>query len=325
MTTAELHIVLGTGPLGIATANALLRRGRGVTMVNRSGRAAALEGVRVVKADLYNPASISEIARGAAAVYQCAQPAYHEWTTHFELLQSAIIDGVAAAGAKLIVAENLYMYGQVDGPIHEDLPYAAHTRKGQVRARMAEQVAAAHHSGKIRTAAARGSDFFGPGVLDSTLGERVFIPALSGKPAQAVGRLDLPHSYTYIGDFGETLAILGERDDALGGHWHVPTAPAITQRAIIELIYHELGMTPAMSGMGKFMMMLGGLFITGARETVEMMYEFERPFIVDSSRAEQAFAQQATPLAEAIRATIAWYRAHHNAVTHQNATAHHAS
>ncbi|MBX0326260.1 NAD-dependent epimerase/dehydratase family protein [Oscillochloris sp. ZM17-4] len=314
MTTQETHVVLGSGPLGMATVEALLRRGHIVRIVNRSGQAEAPAGAAVVRADLYDQASVRAVAEGAAAVYQCAQPGYAEWVAKFPPLQTAIIAGAAAAGAKLIVAENLYMYGQVDGPIHEDLPYAAHTRKGRVRAQMAEQVAAAHRSGQLRAASARGSDFYGPGVLGSSLGERVFQPALAGKAAQATGRLDLPHSYTYIGDFGETMAILGEREDALGRHWHVPSAAPLTQRELIGLIYQELGLEPKMSGMGRLMMTLGGLFIPEARETVEMMYEFERPFVVDSSRAEAAFGQRPTPLAEGVRRTVAWYRAHHAAL-----------
>ncbi|MEI7769432.1 MAG: NAD-dependent epimerase/dehydratase family protein [Chloroflexales bacterium] len=310
MTTQQIHIVLGTGPLGIATAEALLRRGHAVRMINRSGKADAPTGAAVIPADAYNPASVRSVTQGATAVYQCAQPGYAEWGAKFPPMQAAIIAGVAAVGAKLIVAENLYMYGQVDGPIHADLPYAAHTRKGRVRAQMAEQVAEAHCSGKLRTTAGRGSDFYGPGVRGSALGERVFLPALAGKAAQATGRLDMPHSYTYIGDFGETLAILGEREEALGRHWHVPNAAPITQRELIGMIYHELGLAPKMSGVGRVMMAAAGLFIPEARETVEMMYEFERPFVVDSSACEAAFGQRPTPLAEGIRRTVAWYRAH---------------
>lgn len=314
MDRSELHVVLGTGPLGVATAEALLRRGHRVTMVNRSGRADAPAGAAVVKADLYDAASVRQVVTGATAVYQCAQPRYHEWTTKFAPLQTAIIDGVAATGAKLIVAENLYMYGAVDDPIHEDLPYAAHTRKGRLRARMAEQLAAAHTSGKIRFAAARGSDFYGPGVLGSTLGERVFLPALAGKAAQMTGRLDVSHSYTYIGDFGETMAILGERDEALGRHWHAPTAPARTQDEIVALIFAELGLPVRRTAMGRVMMAIGGLFIPEARETVEMLYEFERPFVVTGERVTRAFGQRPTPLEEGLARTVAWYRAHQPAL-----------
>ncbi len=313
MATNDLHVVLGTGPLGIATAQALLARGRQVRLVNRSGTADAPAGAVVERADLYDPAAVSAVAAGAAAVYQCAQPGYAEWVEKFPPLQSAIVEGVARSGAKLIVAENLYMYGPVAGPIHEDLPMNPSTRKGRVRAAMAEQVAEAHRSGKLRTAAARGSDFYGPGVLGSTLGERVFEPALRGKAAQATGRIDLPHSYTYIGDFGAAMAMLGERDEALGRHWHVPTAAPLTQRALIGMIYAELGLPPKVVGVGRVMLSLAGLFIPEARETVEMLYEFEHPFAVDSSRFEAACGLRPTPLAEGIARTVAWYRAHHAA------------
>jgi nucleoside-diphosphate-sugar epimerase len=311
----EQHVVLGTGPLGAATAEALLVRGHAVTLVNRSGKAAVPPGARVIKADLFDVGQVREATTGATAVYQCAQPAYEAWTTQFEPLQSAIIEGVAASGAKLIVAENLYMYGAVQGPIHEELPYAAHTRKGVLRARMAEQVAEAHRRGKLPTAAARGSDFYGPGVLGSTLGERVFLPVLKGKPAQLIGRQDQPHSYTYIGDFGATLVLLGERDEALGRHWHVPTAPARTQRELLDLIGVELETPVRASAMGRLMLGLAGLFIPAARETVEMLYEFERPFVIDGSRFERAFGLQPTPLVEGLRQTIAWYRAQQGQAT----------
>jgi nucleoside-diphosphate-sugar epimerase len=309
MDTPELHVVFGAGPLGRVTTAALLRRGHRVTIVNRSGQGEVPAGATLAGADLYDPQQVQALATGAAAVYQCAQPAYHEWITKFEPLQTAIIEGVAAAaGAKLIVAENLYMYGAVAGPIHEDLPYTAHTRKGRVRARMAEQVAEAHRSGKLRTAAARGSDFFGPGVLGSSLGERVFPPALQGKPAQFLGRLDQPHSYTFIEDFGETLAILGERDEALGRHWHVPNPPAMTQAELAQLIAAELGRPLKTTTIGRVTLTLAGMFMPGARETVEMLYEFEQPFVVDGSRFSDAFGLTPTPLVEALHRTLAWYR-----------------
>ncbi len=241
-------------------------------------------------------------------MYQAAQPAYHEWATKFPPLQASIIEGVARSGAKLVVVENLYMYGQVAGPIHEGLPYTAHTKKGQVRARMAEEVQAAHRSGKLRTVSGRASDFYGPGVLQSALGERTFVPALAGKKAEAVSRLDVLHSYTYIEDFGEALARLGEHDEALGQPWHVPNAPALTQRELMRILFTELNMPQQVSVINRMILSLAGLFMPGAREMVEMLYEFERPFIVASSKYTAAFGAHATPIHEGLRHTIAWYR-----------------
>lgn len=310
---ASLHVVFGAGPLGRAVVNELVRRGQAVRVVSRSGQMAeAPQGVELVAGDLYNPAIVRELTQGAAVAYQCAQPHYHEWPQKFPPLQAAILEGLTGSGVKLVIGENLYMYGDTNGkPLTEDLPHAAQTRKGQTRAAMSEAALAAHRAGKVQVALGRGSDFFGPWALGSTHGERVFYPALAGKTASFAGKLDLPHTVTYIEDFGRALVILGEREEALGQAWHVPNdRPQITQRQFAELIFAETGHPVKVSGMGKLMMALGGLFIPEARESVEMMYEFEKPFVVDSSKFERTFGVQATPIEQAIKATVAWYRAH---------------
>ena len=317
---SELHVVFGSGPLGRSLVEELVRRGKSVRVVSRSGKMAeAPQGIELVAADLYDPAAVRQLAQGAAVAYQCAQPHYWEWPQKFPPLQAAIIEGLSGSGARLVIGENCYMYGDVnrtnghaDGVLlTEDLPHAAQTRKGKVRAALSEAALAAHRAGKVPVAIGRGSDFFGPWALDSAFGDRVFYPALAGKAASFGGKLDLPHTATYIRDFGRALVILGERDEALGQAWHVPSdRPRITQRQFAELIYRETGHPVKASGVSKPMMALAGLFIPGARESVEMMYEFEKPFVVDSSKFERTFGMVATPIEEAIRATVAWYRAH---------------
>lgn len=310
---SELHVVFGSGPLGRSVAEALLAQGKQVRIVNRSGQMdQAPAGVELRAGDLYDPGFVKEVTQSAAAAYQCAQPGYTEWPQKFPPLQEAIIGGMSRGSARLVIAENLYMYGDTDGqPMHEGMPYQAHTRKGQVRAAMSEAALAAHQAGKVQVALGRGSDFFGPWALGSSLGERVFYPALAGKSSSFVGRLDVSHTATYIKDFGRALAVLGQRDEALGRAWHVPNdRPRITQGEFAELIFGELGQPVKASAMGKFMLRLGGLFIPEARESVEMFYEFDRPFIVDSSQFEQTFGMATTPIQDAIRETVAWYRAH---------------
>jgi nucleoside-diphosphate-sugar epimerase len=311
---SELHVVFGTGPLGRSVIEELAVRGKTVRAVNRGGEMEhAPQGVEIVAGDAYDRGFAREAARGAAVVYQCAQPGYTQWVEKFPPLQASILDAAAEAGAKLVIGENLYMYGDVNGPIHEGLPYAAKTKKGRVRAQMAQAALDAHRRGVVRVALGRASDFFGPYGLGSAMGERAIVPALQGKKASLIGNLDMPHSYTYLPDFGRALVVLGERDEALGQAWHVPNdRPDITQREFMNRVFKEIGLPPQMSGMGGTMMRLGGLFIPEAREGVEMMYEFEKPFVVDSSRFERAFGVKATPLEESIRATVAWHRNHSN-------------
>jgi nucleoside-diphosphate-sugar epimerase len=206
----------------------------------------------------------------------------------------------------------VYLYGDTQGkPMKEDTPYNAHTRKGRVRGEISNAAFAAHNEGRVRVTAARGGNFFGPWGTDSTMGARVFYPLLRGKPAQLIGRTDEPHTHTYVKDFGIALVILGERDEADGKVWHVPNDhPRMTQGELVRLFAEEAGVEPKISNMGKLMMSIGGLFIPEAKESVEMMYEFDQPFVIDSSKFEKMFGMKATPIREAVKETVAWYKSH---------------
>lgn len=308
------HVVLGTGAIGRAAAEELVRRGESVRMVNRTGKMdEPPAGVELVAADLYDPARVRELTRGARVVYQASQPPYNQWPEKFPSLQESILEGLTGSQAKLVIVENLYMYGAANGkPMTEDMPHNTHTRKGRTRSDMSKAALEAHRAGRVRVTIGRGSDFFGPwGLEQTTMGARVFYPLLRGKAAGVIGRLDLPHTHTFLPDFGKALVILGERAEADGQAWHVPNdLPRITQGEIVRMFAAEAGLEPRMGGMGRLMMWMGGLFVPEARETFEMMYEFDQPFIVDSSKFERTFGMKATPMREAIRETVAWYRSH---------------
>lgn len=307
------HVVLGTGAIGRAVADELIRRGESVRMINRSGQLQeAPPGAEIVAADLYDPLEVKRVAGEAKVVYQSAQPQYHEWPSKFPPLQKSIVDGLAGTGAKLVIAENLYMYGDTDGRVlTEDLPFKAHTRKGAVRAALSEAALAAHREGKLRVTLGRGSDYFGPWGTDSSMGSAVFHRLVQGKTAQVAGSATQPHTHTYIGDFGKALVILGERAEADGQAWHVPNdAPRTTQGELIQMAANEAGVAAKVQTAGRLMLSLLGWFIPDLKESVEMLYEFEKPFVVDSSKFERAFGMKATPLAQAVKETVTWYKSH---------------
>jgi nucleoside-diphosphate-sugar epimerase len=310
MNRRETHVIFGTGPLGQAVMRALLERGASIRMVNRSGRADVPASVQVVAGNAYEASSVAALTLDAAVVYQCAQPAYHQWVEQFPPLQAAIVEGVRRSGATLVVGDNLYMYGPVKGPIHERLAYAATTKKGHVRAQMAEALLDAHARGDLRVTIGRASDFFGPAVLASAVGERVFYPALAGKTMQMIGRLDLPHTYTFIDDFGRALVTLGAHDEALGRAWHVPSGETQTTRQFLTLVFEEAGHAPKIQAVPEGLLRALGLFDRNLREISEMTYQWNSPFVLDSSDFARTFGGSPTPNREAIRQTLAWFRAH---------------
>lgn len=310
----ELHVVFGAGgALGGAIVRTLAGRGKRVRGVTRHGASAKPPGVPpavpLVAADASDPAAASRACGGAAVIYHCANAPYTEWPKLFPPITDGIIEAAASSGAKLVFADNLYMYGPVRDRIHEDLRHAATGKKGILRARMAAAVMDAHASARIRATIGRASDFFGPGVHNAAMGDRVFRPALSGKTVNLLGNLDVPHTYMFIDDFAKALITLGERDEALGQVWHAPSAPPVTTRQFLDMVFALTESKPTVRVAPRALVTVMGWFNPMMREVKEMLYSWEQPYIVDDSKFERAFGRDVTSLEEAIERTVSWFRA----------------
>jgi nucleoside-diphosphate-sugar epimerase len=210
-----------------------------------------------------------------------------------------------------VLADNLYAYGPHQGPLTEDLPAAATGRKGRVRALMAGRLLAAHEQGRLRVAIGRSSDYYGSGGLNSVIGERVFRAALAGRTVRWLGRLDQPHTLSYLEDMAAGLVVLGERDEADGQVWHLPAAEPITGREFLELVFRHAGHRPKLGAASRPMIRIAGVFNPLLRELSETLYQFERPFVSDASKFQRAFGPfEPTPHPEAVARTVAWFRRH---------------
>jgi nucleoside-diphosphate-sugar epimerase len=202
------------------------------------------------------------------------------------------------------------MYGPTSGPLTEDLPYRATGPNGQTRAKLALTLLEAHQTGRVRAAIGRASDFYGPYALRSTVGEQVFVPALSGMPAKVLGNPDMPHTYTFITDFARGLITLGERDEALGQVWHIPSAETVTMRQFVGMVFEELGRPARLSAAPPLAISALALFNPTVRALKEQLYQSTQPFVVDHSKFARSFGSRPTPHREGIRQTINWFRGH---------------
>lgn len=170
---------------------------------------------------------------------------------------------------------------------------------------------AAHEAERVQAVIARASDFYGPGVLNVGLGEIALAPTMDGKTANAVGNLDMPHTYTYIDDFAKAVVTLGTREEALGKVWLTPNAEALSTRQMLELIYAETGHEPKYRAAPGWMLTAMGWFNPMMRELKEMVYQFEIPYIVDHSEYDRVFGDVVpTPQPEGVARTVAWYRSY---------------
>ncbi|MGV9269065.1 NAD-dependent epimerase/dehydratase family protein [Kitasatospora sp. NPDC003701] len=302
----SLHVVMGFGPAGAATARLLAGQGHSVRVVTRSGRSPE-PGIEHVAAD---SARLTELSRGAVAIHSCAAPPLHRWVSDWPPLASSACAAAEASGAVLVMLGNLYGYGPVEGPITEKLPLAATGPKGRVRAALWEQARRLHEQGRIRAVEVRASDFFGPGVtVGGHLAGRVVPRVLRGKPVSTLGDPDAPHSWSYLPDVARALVEVAGEERAWGRPWHVPTAPALSGREMVDRLAARAGTGPvAVRRLSPVVLGAASLFSPLLRELKETRYQFDRPFVIDSSAYEAGFAVRATPVDEQVGATVEWWR-----------------
>ena len=314
MSNEPLHVVFGTGQVGLALASHLVTLGADVRTVSRHRPAVLADGVDWRAADATDPEAATDAAKGAAVVYQCLNAPYTKWRELFPPLQQGVLMAAAGADALLVTLENVYGYGPTGGrAMTEDLPLVATTSKGRVRAAMTAELLAAADAGHVRVAIGRASDFFGAGVTESTLGQRVFGNAVAHRRADFIGNPALLHTYSYVPDIAVGLAVLGTDERAVGGVWHLPGPETVSTRALLDLVAAAVGHPVGIRNVPKLAVRALGVVSPTMRELAEMAYEFEEPFVLDTTKYEATFGASPTPLATAISDTVAWYRADRSA------------
>ncbi|HET7754984.1 MAG TPA: NAD-dependent epimerase/dehydratase family protein [Anaeromyxobacteraceae bacterium] len=306
----ELHVVFGAGQIGPLLADVLARQGKAVRVVRRSS-ASGVPGVEVVRGDALDRATCVAVTRGASVIYDCMNPAYSAklWARQLPLIADNLIAAAGTNAARLVVLDNLYMLGRPGGkPLDEKSPLAPVSRKGEIRAEAAERFTRAHRHGDARVLMARASDFYGPGAVGSQFEAHFWNRLLAGKSIQLLMNPDTPHTYHHVGDVARGLAVLGAApDDAFGGVWMLPCAPAVTTRALAEKLVAAAGHPGArIQRMPRLAVKALSLVWPLMREVDEMLYQWEEPFVVDDSRFRARFGASVTPLDEGARQMAEW-------------------
>lgn len=298
------HVVLGAGPVGSAIASDLLERGESVTVVTRSG--GGPDGADRVRADVADAPALSAIAEGADVIYNALNPAdYNAWPTTWPPLAASILTAAERSGAVVAVVDNLYPFGPVDVPMSAALPDRPTSIKGTIRMKMWQDLLAAAESSRITGAVAvRGSDYVGAGP--SLLSLLAYARISQGKRAFIPADLDAPHTWTNPADAGRLLVKAALDEGAHGRYWMVPSAPAVSVRVLANQAATLAGWPPVkLSHLPGAAVRGAGLFNSMAKATLEMAYQFHRPFEIDSSDTAARFGSDFTPLDESLRQNLA--------------------
>jgi nucleoside-diphosphate-sugar epimerase len=304
----DVHVVTGAGPVGWTVAELLAAQGKSVRVLTRSGSGPGHPLVERQKVDVKDPAQVRQAFAGATAVYHCIHGSSYSaeaWQAELPLAEQVVMAAAGVAGAVVVFPESLYSYSAPERTMTEAGPRSATGGKRGVRTRLLEARAAS----ATDTVSMVSGDFFGPRVRMSHAGERLVPKVLAGKKVWVLGSADQPHSFTYVPDLAAAMIKAAHTPSLWNRVWHTPTGPAVTQRQLASAFTEAAGVrAPKIGTMPGWAFRGAGLVSKDARELAEMLYQFERPFVMDSAESQASLDLRPTPLPEAAKVTVEWWR-----------------
>ena len=301
-----VHLIVGSGAVGTATAHALADAGHEVIVATRTGKGESGPAIRHLALDATDADRLAKAALGAEAIYNCANPRYHRWAEDWPPLARALLEAACRSGATLVTMSNLYGYGPVAHPMTPNEPLDATFPNGRVRADMWREAKAAHDAGQASVVEVRASDFFGPNTGRTSVLGRALPNLLRGRPVTVLGDPSQPHTWSFIPDVGRTLATVATTPSTWGRAWHVASPAPLSQRELLDHAASVAGApAPRVRRAPKLALRVLGLFNPEMGPLLDVAYQFDGPFIMDSSETTEALGIEPTDLEEALAITIA--------------------
>jgi nucleoside-diphosphate-sugar epimerase len=302
-----MQTILGsTGVIGIELAKSLIQYTEKIRLVSRNPKRVNPTDQLVI-ADLTNPEQVLTAVEGSDVVYLTVGLEYkiNVWQTKWPVIMQNVIDACKTYKAKLVFFDNVYAYGLVKGWMKEDTLVNPSSKKGEVRAQIAQMIMSEVEKGHLDALIARSADFYGPSTPLSFATVTVFHNLKKGKSAQWFIDADKKHSMTYTPDAGRAAAILGNTTSAYNQIWHLPTDKnVLTGKEFIELAAKAFGVEPRYTVLKKWMIQMVGMFIPVVKESIEMLYQNEHDYLFDSTKFEKTFNFMPTSYKDGIAETV---------------------
>ena len=303
-----MQTILGSGgAIGKELAHVLPKYTNKIRLVSRNPKAVN-QNYELFPCDLTDQQKLVEALKGSEVAYLVAGLKYETktWQELWPKIMTNTIEACKANNTKLVFFDNIYMYDPKYIPfMTEDCPVNPCSKKGEVRARIAQMLMDEVKQGNLKAVIARSADFYGPGKVNSLVMLSVYQNFLKGKKANWLSVLDKKHSHTYIPDAAKATAILGNDSRADGQVWHLPTAKEPpTGRQWIEAFAKEMNVKPRVQLASKTMVKILGLFNPIMKEFVEMLYQYDRDYVFDSSKFEKMFNFNPTSYTDGIKQIV---------------------
>ena len=305
-TLREVIVIFGYGPVGKATAARLISQGRNIRIAQRKPPVDLPVEAQFIECDALDAHSVLRAAQNASQIVVSIGLEYDGkvWQDSWPKAMSNFIDACEATGARMVFLDNMYMYGPQNAPLREDMPLSDYPRKPAARSAITRMWQDATAAGRVKVAALRPPDFYGPGVTQSHLGDQAFLPLAKGKSATLACNPDMPHDFAYVPDIGRAMVtLLDAPDQDFNQAWHMPCAPTLTPRQIIDIGAKAMNVKPRIMALPAWSLPFLGLFMPFLRELHEMRFQWDRPYLVDAEKFKRHFWSDITPFEEGVKAT----------------------
>lgn len=307
-----MKTILGTGQLGLTIMQLLLDKNpdEKILLVNRTGKLniPIPQNVQVTAADVTSKTGMAAIARRSELMFSCTDMPYDKWADFYPATANALAYALSETNAKLVVADNLYSYGNVAGKeMNEKMPHTAKTKKGNIRAGVINTLLYSGETFNNRVAFVKAADFIGPRIHKGIFGNDFLHSVYHGKTVRLFGNINLPHTFTYINDFASAMINVGAANDTFGQIWHVPNAPALSLDKWLHLFEVVTNKKIKKSVTPKFIIRIAGLFNSFIKELYEMAYQFEYPYLVNHDKYLNRFGNHITYPSDIVKETVDWY------------------
>jgi nucleoside-diphosphate-sugar epimerase len=302
-----MQTILGAGgAIGIPLAKELVRYSDKIRLVGRDPKKINPADELFI-ADITDYNQTMEAVKGSEIVYLVAGLKYDlkVWQVQWPAIMKNTIDACKKYGSKLFFFDNVYMYGKVNGWMTEETPFNPCSRKGEIRARIAQLLIEEYKKKNLDAVIVRSADFYGLDLKSSVFNILVIDKLKKGQSANWLLNDKVKHSFTYNIDAAKASALIANTPDASNQTWHLPTDKnVLTGADYIKLTAEILSYKPNYSVLKKWQLRLVGLFISDIKESMEMLYQNEFDYLFDSTKFENYFNIKPTPYEEGITASI---------------------
>lgn len=314
-TSGKAALIIGaTGGIGGAAALALQRHGwqiRGLTrdVARAAQRFARLGPIDWRQGDAMDRAAMIAAADGAQLILHAANPPrYRNWRGLALPMLEHAIDAAKAGGARLVLPGNVYNFApDIGACVDESAEQRPVTRKGAIRVEMEQMLARAADHG-VRSLVLRAGDYFGPDAPSSWFQNALVRPSRPVRRVTYPGPLEIGHSWAYLPDLAEALALLAAQEARLAQveTIHFAGHALADGKAMVAAIARAAGLARLPAGTLPWRMItVLAPVVPLFRELNELRYLWLQPLRLSNFKLTGLIGPEPhTPLDDAVRRTL---------------------